>query len=159
MTSRYEQFASSISAIYHAVQRIERDEMIRYGSRGIYAQYLAALHSHPEGLTAARLSEMCDRDKAAVSRAVSGMEAEGLIAREGREDVMYRAVIRLTDAGKQAAAYVAGRAQAAVEAVGRGLNSRERDALQAALTLIAANLEHIIREGIPEKAAAGRCVK
>ena len=73
--------------------------------------------------------------------------------------MMYRAVIRLTDAGKQAAAYVAGRAQAAVEAGGRGLNSRERDALQAALTLIAANLEHIIREGIPEKAAAGRCVK
>ena len=49
--------------------------------------------------------------------------------------------------------------EAAVEAGGRGLNSRERDALQAALTLIAANLEHIIREGIPEKAAAGRCVK
>ena len=48
---------------------------------------------------------------------------------------------------------------AAVEAGGRGLNSQERNALQAALTLIAANLEHIIREGIPEKAAAGRCVK
>ena len=96
MKSRYGQFASSISAIYHAVHRIERDEMVRFGSRGVYAQYLAALHSRPEGLTAARLSELCDRDKAAVSRAVADMEAEGLILREGWEDTMYRAVIRLT---------------------------------------------------------------
>ena len=156
MKSRYEQFASSISTIYHAIQQIERNEMVRFGSRGVYAQYLAALHSCPEGLTAARLSELCDRDKAAVSRAVSDMEAEGLIQREGREDTMYRAVIRLTEKGQQAAEFVACRASAAVEAGGRGLSPRERDTLQAALALIAANLETITQEGIPVSAAAGR---
>lgn len=157
MKSRYEQFASSISAIYHAIQRIERNEMVRFGSRGVYAQYLAALHSCPEGLTAARLSELCDRDKAAVSRAVADMEAEGLIQREGREDTMYRAVIRLTEQGRQAAEYVAGRASAAVEAGGRGLRPKERDALQAALALIADNLETIMKEGVPAETAARRC--
>lgn len=157
MKSRYEQFASSISAIYHAIQRIERDEMVRFGSRGVYAQYLAALHSCPGGLTAARLSELCDRDKAAVSRVVADMEAEGLIQREGREDTMYRAVIRLTEQGRQAAEYVAGRASAAVEAGGRGLSPKERDALQAALALIADNLETIMKEGIPAETAARRC--
>ena len=157
MKSRYEQFASSISTIYHAIQQIERNEMVRFGSRGVYAQYLAALHSCPEGLTAARLSELCDRDKAAVSRAVSDMEAEGLILREGREDTMYRAVIRLTEKGRQAAEDVAGRASTAVEAGGRGLSPKERDALQAALALIADNLEAIMKEGIPAETAARRC--
>ena len=70
MKSRYEQFASSISAIYHAIQRIERNEMVHFGSRGVYAQYLAALHSHPEGLTAAQLCQLCEEDKAAISRTV-----------------------------------------------------------------------------------------
>ena len=152
MKSRYEQFTSSISAIYHAVQKIEREEMVRCGTRGVYAQYLAALNSHPEGLTAARLSELCDRDKAAVSRAVADMESEGLVRREGREDTMYRAVIRLTGAGQRTADYVAGRARAAVEAGGQGLSPRARRALQEALTLIAANLDTIAREGIPAPA-------
>ena len=157
MKSRYEQFASAISAIYHAVQRIERDEMVRFGSRGVYAQYLAALHSCPEGLTAARLSELCDRDKAAVSRAVADMEEEGLIQQEGRGDTKCRAGIRQTEQGRQAAEYVARRARTPVEAGGRGLSPKERDALQAVLALIADNLETIMKEGIPAETAARRC--
>ena len=70
---------------------------------------------------------------------------------------MYRAVIRLTEKGRQAAEYVAGRASAAVEAGGRGLRPKERDALQAALALIADNLETIMKEGIPAETAARRC--
>lgn len=150
MQSRYEQFSSSISSIYHAIQRIEKNEMILYGSRGIFAQYLAALHRYPEGLTAARLSEICDRDKAAVSRAVAEMEEEGLLTRENRGDNKYRALLRLTEEGKRAANFVAHQAQSAVDIGGQGLSDEERLRLQQMLSLIARNLEKICEKGLPQ---------
>ena len=148
MQSRYEQFASSISSIYHSIQKIEKAEMVRYGTKGIFAQYLAALLGHPEGMTAAQLSDVCDKDKAAVSRAVADMEQEGLLTRESRDDNRYRALLRLTEAGEEAARYVACQAQKAVDAGGEGLDDRERAKLQEALALIAQNLEKISRGGM-----------
>ena len=148
MQSRYEQFAASISGIYHAIQKIERNEMIRCGVKGVFAQYLAALQSHPDGLTAAQLCELCDRDKAAVSRTVAEMEQAGLVLRQAREDKMYRARVMLTEEGQCIAQYVTGRAQAAVEAGGRGLDAAQRMQLQEALALIAGNLDAICREGL-----------
>ena len=40
MIDRFEQFVSYISAIHRDVQKIERDEMVKYGLKGAYAQYL-----------------------------------------------------------------------------------------------------------------------
>ena len=150
MLTRYETFSSAISAIYHYIQKIERDEMIKYGSKGIFAQYLAALKSHPEGLTSAQLSDLCDKDKAAVSRALADMSACGLVTRTNRGDRVYRARLTLTEEGLRAADYVAERACAAVEAGGRGLSDEDRQTLYAALELIAGNLAVVSRDGIPD---------
>ena len=38
MLTRFEQFTSSIAGIYKHIQKIERDEMIKYGLKGSYAQ-------------------------------------------------------------------------------------------------------------------------
>lgn len=151
MMSRYELFSSSIAAIYHSIQRIEREEMERCGCRGTFAQYLAALQRTPEGLTSAQLSECCDRDKAAVSRAVAEMEAQGLIAREAEHGSLYRVRLRLTERGRQMAAFVAARSEAAVAHGGSGLTDEARASLYASLALIAHNLDRICKEGLPEK--------
>lgn len=150
MQSRYEQFSASISSIYQSIQKIEKNEMIRYGSRGIYAQYLAALLRYPDGMTAAKLSEICDRDKAAVSRTVADMEKEGLLMRRNQGENKYRALLQLTDEGKRAAQFVARQAQFAVEEGGQGLSDEERLRLQQMLSLIARNLEKLCEEGLPQ---------
>lgn len=147
MLSRYEQFSSAISAIYHHIQHIEREEMVRRGGKGTFAQYLAAMHRHPGGLTSAQLAEICDRDKAAVSRAVTEMEGMGLLRREGDP---YRARLVLTEEGQQMADFVHERAEAAVAAGGHGLTGAARASMYASLALIARNLEAICREGLPE---------
>lgn len=148
MFSRYERFAFTISGVQRCIQKIEREEMERYGCKGVFAQYLAALYRCPDGLTCAQLSEICDRDKAAVSRTVAEMEEKLLVARDG--DTAYRARIMLTDEGRKAACYVRKRAQAAVETGGKGLTDEERQIFYAALALIAGNLEVICRDGLPE---------
>ena len=147
MLSRYEQFSSMISSIYRSIQKIERDEMIQYGYKGAYAQYLAAINRYPEGVTAAQLCEISEKDKAAVSRVIAEMEEKGLVERTGRSESGYRALIRLTPSGRSAARFVFGRAQEAVEAA--GIEPEAVPVFYAALERVASNLQKISREGIP----------
>ncbi|MBQ8654263.1 MAG: MarR family transcriptional regulator [Clostridia bacterium] len=149
MPARYEHFSAVISSISRSIQKIERDEMERYGCKGAFAQYLAAMTHRPEGVTAAQLCEICDRDKAAVSRAVSEMEEKGLICRGPGG---YRARLQLTEEGRRAASFVFDRARLAVEAVGHSLTDDNRQTFYAVLEDIAANLEAVSRDGIPENA-------
>jgi len=153
MLSRYEEFSFVISSIYRGIQKIERGEMVKYGYKGAYAQYLAALTRYPKGLTLMQLCDACEKDKAAVSRAVADMEAIGLIAREGigGRKSHYRALLKLTEEGKKISAIVCERAQAAVNLVGSELTEEQRSAFYAALGMIAANLEAVTEKGLPEE--------
>ena len=74
MINRFQEFSVSIAAIYRHIQKIERAEMVQYGLKGSTAQYLTALRLHEEGLTASQLCEVCDKDKAAISRVLTELE-------------------------------------------------------------------------------------
>lgn len=146
MVSRFEQFASSISAVYHYIQKIERTEMADFGMKGPHAQYLIAMARYPQGITAAQLGRICDKDKAAVSRAVAELEREGMIRRSG--ETAYRAPLVLTEKGRVAAGQVNEKASLAVETAGRGLSDDARKVFYDSLDLIASNLQRIAMDGL-----------
>ena len=149
MLNRFEQFTSAISALCRDVQKIERDEMEKQGLRGAFAQYLLAISRYPEGITASALCEVCDKDKAAVSRIIGEMESKGLLQKINDGTSQYRARISLTPAGEEAAAFVRERASAAVELAGCGLSDEDRKAFYKTLELISENLQEICKKGIP----------
>ena len=90
MVNRFETFVSSIACITRYIQKIERDVMANYGLKGPHAQYLIAMNRFPQGATAAQLSATCERDKAAVSRAIAELEEAALIQRSKAENSGYR---------------------------------------------------------------------
>ena len=153
MLDRFEQFYYSISNIYRHIMKIERDEMEKYGLRGSYVQYLIAMTHYPEGVTSAKLSEVCDKDKAAISRIIAEMESKGLITRESDKNNLYRAKLMLTDEGRKAADFVCERAEKAVTAAGMGLGDDDRKIFYGALAIFEANLRRIAHAGIPERGA------
>ena len=148
MLSRFEQFATSITCIYRYIQKIERMEMEQYGLKGPHAQCLLAMSRYPEGITAARLCEICDKDKAAVSRMVAELEEKELLLRDTVGGVRYRARLKLTAKGLAAAEHVSRRAQLAVEEASSGMTDQQRIAMYGALDLIAGNLHTICTEGL-----------
>ena len=148
MQSRYELFATSVSCIYHDIQKIERVEMAKYGLKGPHAQCLLAMSRCPAGITASQLCEICEKDKAAVSRTLSELERAGMIQRDMPGGVRYRAMLTLTQQGKAAADAVCRRAQLAVEQAGAGLDDEKREVFYQALTLISENLHNICKNGI-----------
>ena len=150
MLSRFERFSVSISELYRHLHKISADEMAKYGLKGPYAIYLLTMHRYSEGITATQLCELCDKDKAAVSRALAELERRALVTREAVNDTAYRALVKLTEEGKSAARYVCDKVRSAVELAGKGLNEQDRLAFYVNLRRIADNLRKISEIGLPE---------
>ncbi len=148
MISKYELFSSSVSSLYHDIQKIERVEMANFGLKGPHAQVLLAMSRYPEGITAVRLCQICEKDKAAISRSVAELEQAGLLERTERNGIRYRALLVLTDKGMEAARAVSDRARQAVEQAGAGLTDAQREVFYSVLDLIAGNLHTICKDGL-----------
>ncbi|MBR2028163.1 MAG: MarR family transcriptional regulator [Oscillospiraceae bacterium] len=151
MTDRYQQFSYIVSVINRQIQKIERDEMVKHGYKGAFAQYLMAMRRNPAGVTSAQLSEMCDKDKAAVSRVITEMTEKGLVVRKSANETLYRAKITLTQKGMEIADYIAKQGAAAVAAVNNELSKEELKIFYSNLDYIADKLHIISKDGIPEK--------
>ncbi|MBE6584522.1 MAG: MarR family transcriptional regulator [Ruminococcaceae bacterium] len=150
MIQRFEQFSYSISSIYRLILKLEKEEMEKCGYRGSYALYLSIMSRYPGGITATRLGELCDRDKAGISRIINEMEEKGLVHRECHKDNFYRAKLVLTAEGRKAASFVKQRAVIAVSAASQGLSEEDRRTLYAALYIIEENLKKISDNGISD---------
>ena len=151
MLRRFEQFCTSAFSIYRSILKIERIEMEKFGLKGPHAQCLLNMARHPEGVTAAQLCTLCDKDKAAISRTVAELEEAEMLVRHLHGNNRYRAQLMLTERGRDAAAQVAERAKYAVEQAGSGLSDEQRAVFYYALGLIADNLQSICDEGLNEE--------
>ena len=145
MQNRFERFTHAIFEISRYWHKITAAELENLGLKGAYAIYLTVLSRCPEGLTAAKLSERCGRDKADVSRALADFEQKGLINRQNG----YRSPVVLTEAGRQAAEFVRSRAELAVGFASEGVSDEMRETMYEALDRISGNLQTIVRDGLP----------
>lgn len=151
MISRYEIISNSVACISRDIQRLERLEMAKYNLKGPHAQCLLALSRFPQGLIATQLCELCEKDKAAISRTVAELEESGLIRRLERNGTYYRATLVLTEAGQEAATAVSRKAKQAVELAGEGLTDADREVFYRVLAQIAENLHTICKDGLKDE--------
>ena len=146
MEDRFEHFSRALFNISHYWNRIAGEEMKKHDLKGAYALYLITLYNHPEEITAARLAELCKRDKADVSRAISSFQKKGIAEPYGTN--RYRAPIRLTDDGREVAGQIKERASQVLEAAGRGMDDEMRANMYQCLDIIAENMKEISEKGV-----------
>lgn len=151
MLNRFEQFCTAISVIHHAIQKIERVEMAKYGLKGPHAQCLLAISQHPGGITAAQLCDTCEKDKAAISRAVAELEDAQMLVRQDPEGKRYRSRLFLTQRGREVADNVNRLVHTAVSQASEGYDAQDREIFVHVLNLIAGNLQNICREGLEQQ--------
>ena len=149
MVERFKRFSLAIAEIDRYWHRIAGDEMEKYGLKATHSVYLLSMLDHPQGLTAARLGEVCGKDKADVSRMVSILEKHGLICKQGVSGSQYRASLQLTQTGREAAQKVRNRASLAVELASQGISEEDRAALYRSLETIVSNLQLLSQSGLP----------
>ena len=149
MLNRFARFSLSIAEIDRCWHKLAAEEMAKYGLNSPHAVYLITLYQYSDGITAAKLGELCCKNKADVSRMVSILEQKGLVRREAVGGNRYRARLLLTEEGKQAAEQVQGRAALAVELAGSGMTDGEREVFYRCLERITTNLRTLSKDGLP----------
>ena len=145
---RFEVFTLALSEIMSNWNKIATEELRPYGLKGGYVVYLIALFKAPEGLTAANLSQMCNRDKAEVSRAIKALEEKDFVSRTNTTVTNYRANITLTKKGREVTHSLRERVKLVVEKGGEGLGDNEREIFYNALEIISKNLKKISEGGL-----------
>ena len=150
MIDRFARFSLAISEIDRCWHKLAAEEMAKHDLNIAHAFYLTTLIQYPQGITAAKLSELCCKNKADVSRMISILEKKGLVRRETIAGKLYRAKLLLTESGRQAAAHVQGRAALAVELAGSGMTDTDRETFYRCLEQITARLQVLSKEGLPQ---------
>ena len=77
MEERFKTFTVLIAKINRNIRKIKNREMVEYGLRSAHISCLYYLYS-AEALTATELCELCEEDKATISRALVYLEENGL---------------------------------------------------------------------------------
>lgn len=138
---RFETFAGSILELNRYVQKLKDIEMKAFGLRANHVMCLYYLGKHPEGLTVTQLAEVCKEDKAAISRCVAQLLEQKLIGGNFPENKRsYRTPLTLTASGRELAAKMYERVDAAMNGGGIGLTDAQRANLYSTLQIIINNL-------------------
>ena len=151
MIDRFERFSFAISEISRYWHKLAADVMEPHGLKGPSAVYFTTIYQYPDGITSAKLAEICRRDKADVSRTLAAMEKLGMIERESNNQNRYRALVKLTDKGRELTEHINDRAKQAVEFGGQDMSDKEREIFYNGLETIANNLQTLSKEGIHNK--------
>ena len=141
MKERFETFVTAIMQIYRSIQRLKSQEMASFGLKGTHVMCLFQLQQHPEGLTAVQLGQLCDEDKAAISRSVSELRSCGLVQVPEGSSRRYRVLISLTEQGRSVTQQMDQKIIDAVLAAARGYSPEERETFYRVLLQIADNLQ------------------
>lgn len=150
MMERFERFSLAITEISRYWRKLATEEMEKYDLKGPHATYLTTIYRFPEGITVPQLCEISGKDKSDASRMIAILEKKGMVEKKMVDGSLYRGVLVLTEAGKEAAARVSSRAARVVALAGKDLDDEQRRAFYFALDTIVGNLRAICREGLPE---------
>ena len=152
MNNRFETFTVLITSIGRSIRRIKTETMARYELKSPHVSCLYYLYRNP-GMTAAELCEVCEEDKAAISRSILFLEQKGYLTRMpaaekgGREGAKhYRAPLALTEEGSRIAGEITVKVDRVLEAVSLGVTEEDRAVMYTALEQINRNLRILCEE-------------
>ena len=140
MKERFKTFTVLMTKIRRSIQKIKAEEMAEFDLKIPHVSCLYYLYTEGN-MTATELCDICDEDKAAISRSIEQLESKGYVFCSSNTKKRYRAMISLTDEGKTVAKAVAKKVDRVLDTVSEGLSEEERVAFYRALTLISNNLE------------------
>ena len=152
MEERFETFTLLITSISRSIRRLKTEETAEINLKGPHVSCLYHLYKGGP-MTAVEICEVCDEDKAAVSRSILYLEQNGFLIRVAkREDAArrsgkhYRAALTLTDKGREAAARLAERIDHVLDVAACDVSEEERVILYRVLAQIDRNLSALCEE-------------
>ena len=143
MKGRFENFTVLISRIHRYIKKIKTTEMKEFNLKGPHVSCIYYIHKNG-ALTPKELCEICQEDKALVSRSLETLEKKGFL-QENKVKNRYRQRISLSEKGKMIAKKLAQKIDSILHFASKGLTEEKRIIMYEGLTLIDNNLENICK--------------
>ncbi len=143
MEKRFELFTTLIAQCSRYIKKIKTLEMAEFNLKSPHVSCLYYLYIN-NTLTATELCEICDEDKAFVSRTLDFLEKEKYIVCKSKTEKRYKSPIYLTEKGKDVAKIIEEKIKKIVDKASIGLSEEDRKVFYSSLTLISNNLKNII---------------
>lgn len=142
MKERFKTFTVLIMEINRYIHKIKTEEMSEFDLKSPHVSCLYYLYKSGE-LTAKELCDISKEDKASVSRSIEYLETNGFISCNSTTKKRYKAILTLTEKGREIAAALAKKIDAILEQASVGLSEENRAVMYETLSLIHDNLENI----------------
>lgn len=146
MENRYEMFTVLVNKINRSIKKIKNEQMKEYNLKSIHVSCLYYLYNRGT-LTSAELTELCDEDKAAISRSINYLEKNGYINCDSICKKRYKSPLTLTDSGMKIGQIICNKIDKILEQSSHGLNEAELALFYEGLNLINNNLKNISETG------------
>lgn len=144
MMDRYETFTILTSKIVRNVRKIKSFEMEEFNLKSPHVSCLYYLFKSENGLAAKDICDICEEDKAAVSRSLDYLENQGYIVCESKTEKRYNSLITLTEKGRRVGEIVAEKIDIAVQKASDGISEEKRAIFYECLTAISENLQKVV---------------
>lgn len=142
MEERYQSFTVLISGISRSIRRIKTEEMAEFNLKSPHVSCLYYLYKE-ESLSLGELCNICEEDKANISRSLSYLEKEGYITSSTKRRRRYHLILELTDKGREVAKKLVLKIDSMLERASDGLSEEDRIIMYRSLALISSNLQKI----------------
>lgn len=142
MDHRFETFTVLIAKISRNIRKIENQEMADEALRSPHISCLYYLFSS-DGLTATELCELCEEDKATISRSLGYLESNGYLTCESKSAKRYKSPLLLTEKGKAAGKRIADKIALVLSQISTALTEEERVAFYRSLSMISDRLDDL----------------
>ena len=140
MNERYDQFTVLMTTINRNIKRIKSEEISKFDLKIQHVSFLYYLYKK-KSLTSKQLCEICEEDKAAISRALNELQEKEFIIYHSKK---YRVPIVLTEKGEEMGKIVAQKIDSILELASLGIDEEERQIMYKCLNRINENLNHIV---------------
>ena len=148
MEERFHTFTVLIANISRNIRKIKTLEMAEYNLKSPHVSCLYYLNKY-DNLTASMLCEICDEDKANISRSIKHLESNGFLECEDNEKRRYARPLKLTEKGECVSAEIAEKVDKILFTTSDGMTGAERDNFYKCLSVINENLQKIC-DGLQE---------
>lgn len=142
MEERFQTFTVLIAKLNRYIRKIKTEEMVEFNLKSPHVSCLYYLYK-AESLTAKELCDICEEDKANISRSIDYLEANGYLVGKPRTGKRYKSPLILTEKGKEAGEHIVRKIDFILDSVSEGLTEEQRKNMYASLSIICDNLQKI----------------
>ena len=140
MDEKYKIFTVLMANINRSIRKIKTEEMAEFHLKSPHVSCLYYLYKK-DTLTAKELCDICEEDKANVSRALDYLQTNGYLVRQNEENKKYKSHLALTEMGRGVAGKIADTIDRILEEAGEGISDADREIMYRSLFQISTNLQ------------------